>query len=56
MERREFIKIEKRHIGKTDLQVTAIGLGSSQFAGTYYIWNSPPQEEIDKIIKIALDG
>jgi aryl-alcohol dehydrogenase-like predicted oxidoreductase len=56
MERREFIKIEKRHIGKTDLQVTAIGLGSSQFAGTRYMWNSPPQEEIDKIIKIALDG
>jgi aryl-alcohol dehydrogenase-like predicted oxidoreductase len=34
MKTREPVKIEKRHIGKTDLQVTAIGLGSSQFAGT----------------------
>jgi len=56
MKNRESINIEKRHIGKTDLQVTAIGLGSSQFAGTRYMWNSPPQEEVDKIIKIALDG
>ena len=56
MEKSESTKIEKRHLGKTDLQVTAIGLGSSQFAGNRFMWHSPPQEEVNKIVKIALDG
>ena len=56
MERMESAKIEKRRLGKTDLQVTPIGLGCWQFAGNHLFWNSPQQEEIDKIVKITLDG
>ncbi len=56
MEKREPLKIQKRHLGKTDLQVTPIGLGSSQFAGNPFMWNSPSKEEVNKIVKIALDG
>ena len=56
MENRVPLKIEKRPLGKTDLHVTPIGLGCWQFAGGSRMWNSPPQEEVDKIVKIALDG
>ena len=56
MEKRETVKIEKRYLGKTDLQVTPIGLGCWQFSGMGAYWNSPPQEEINKIVKITLDG
>jgi aryl-alcohol dehydrogenase-like predicted oxidoreductase len=31
-------------------------LGCFQFGGNHNYWNSPPQQEIDKIVKIALDG
>src|SRR5271157_3490453 len=56
MENKESLKINKRHLGKTDLQVTSIGLGCWQFANSRSVWNSPSQEEVDKIVKIALDG
>jgi aryl-alcohol dehydrogenase-like predicted oxidoreductase len=56
MEKRESAKMEKRHLGKTDLFVTPIGLGCFQFFGNRYMWNNPPQEEINKMVKIALDG
>ena len=50
------VNIEKRYLGKTDLQVTPIGLGCWQFSGNRSYWNSPPQQEVDKIVKITLDG
>jgi aryl-alcohol dehydrogenase-like predicted oxidoreductase len=51
--------IEKRRLGKTELEVTPIGLGCWQFAGGGFaaaVWKSPPQEEVDKIVKATLDG
>jgi aryl-alcohol dehydrogenase-like predicted oxidoreductase len=56
MENKNNVTIIKRLLGKTDLQVTPIGLGCFQFGGNHNYWNSPSQEEIDKIVKIALDG
>jgi aryl-alcohol dehydrogenase-like predicted oxidoreductase len=52
--------IEKRRLGMTDLLVTPIGLGCWQFSGrsltTRPFWHSPPQEEINEIVKASLDG
>ena len=53
------MSIEKRRLGKTELEVTPIGLGCWQFAGGGFsslLWKSPPQEEVDKIVKATLDG
>ena len=53
------VPIKKRRLGKSDLQVTSIGLGCWQFSGlkgSLNFWNSPSQEEVDKIVKIALEG
>ncbi len=48
--------IVRRKLGDTDLLVTPIGLGCWQFSNTAAFWNKPPQEEINQIIKTALDG
>jgi aryl-alcohol dehydrogenase-like predicted oxidoreductase len=51
--------VEKRHLGKTAIEITPIGLGCWQFGkmnGPLSFYKTPPQDEIDKIVKIALDG
>ena len=52
--------VEKRHLGKTEVEITPIGLGCWQFGGRggmgWIIWKSPPQDEADKIVKTALEG
>jgi aryl-alcohol dehydrogenase-like predicted oxidoreductase len=48
-----------RQLGRTDIYVSPVGLGTAQFAGKGWISAlSPPvpQEDIDTIIKTALDG
>jgi len=53
-------KIQMRHLGKTDIMVTPIGLGVMEFAGggglIGYMFPVIPQEEKNAIIKAALDG
>jgi len=48
--------IQKRRLGNTELMVTPVGLGCWQFSHMRGIWNTPPQEEINLIIKTALEG
>lgn len=51
--------MEKRRLGKTEIEVTPVGLGCWQFASgiiASFYWKSPPQSEIDKIVKTALEG
>ena len=53
--------ISLRRLGNTDVEVTPIGLGTWQFAGkrsiaSFGMWVSPGQEEVDAIVKAALDG
>jgi aryl-alcohol dehydrogenase-like predicted oxidoreductase len=48
-----------RRLGRTDIYISPIGLGTAQFAGKGWITAlSPtvPQENVDTIIKTALDG
>jgi aryl-alcohol dehydrogenase-like predicted oxidoreductase len=51
--------IEKRQLGTTGIEITPIGLGCMQFGnmkGVLGFFKTPPQDEINKIVKIALDG
>jgi aryl-alcohol dehydrogenase-like predicted oxidoreductase len=48
-----------RQLGRTDIHVSPIGLGTAQFAGKGWIsalTPTIPQEHVDTIIKTALDG
>jgi aryl-alcohol dehydrogenase-like predicted oxidoreductase len=51
-------EIKLRQLGKSSLMVSPIGLGCWQFSGGSMAayWNSPPQEEIDEIVRVALEG
>ena len=51
--------VEKRRLGKTEIEITPIGLGCWQFGkmnGPLNFFKTPPQDEVDKIVKIALEG
>jgi len=50
-----------RRLGNTQIEVTSIGLGTWQFAGKKSVvgagyWSTPAQQEINAIVKAALDG
>jgi len=53
------MQIKKRLLGKTDIQVTPIGLGSWQFSGFFIgsaYWGKLKSSDIDNIVKAALDN
>ena len=48
-----------RQLGSTEIEITPVGLGCWQFCGSGFgklFWNSPPQDEVNNIVKTALDG
>ena len=52
--------IKKRQLGKTDIEITPIGLGVMQFSGNGLLFRSllseVPEGETNTIVKTALDG
>jgi aryl-alcohol dehydrogenase-like predicted oxidoreductase len=52
--------IRKRQLGRTDLEVTPVGLGVMQFSGTAGVWrfvfHDMKKPEMHAIVKAALDG
>ncbi|MBN2168627.1 MAG: aldo/keto reductase [Actinobacteria bacterium] len=50
----------KRRLGRTDIEITPIGVGCWQFAGgrglAGYYWPGLPEETTNEIVKAALDG
>lgn len=51
-------EFKNRQLGKSGLRVSPIGLGCWQFAGSSMavFWNSPPQADIDEIVRVSLEG
>ena len=50
--------VMKRQLGNTEIEITPIGLGTWQFCGSGFgrlYWNSLPQNEVNTIVKMALD-
>jgi aryl-alcohol dehydrogenase-like predicted oxidoreductase len=54
------VAIQKRRLGQTGMKVTPIGLGGNKFSGGKgmigLVYPAIPQQEIDAIVKAALDG
>jgi len=52
--------MKKIHLGKSDIEITPIGLGCWQFANTgsgiTSYWEDMPQEQIDRIIAASISG
>lgn len=51
-------ELARRQLGKSGLLVSPIGLGCWQFSGSSMAayWNAPPQEEINEVVRVSLDG
>ena len=53
------MQIQKRRLGKTEIEVTPIGLGSWQFSGNIIsrsYWKSSEDIKVNDVVKAALDG